>query len=111
MRNAHTGSVTPFVAAIIALCGVMAAAITEAGMRFVIAERAAIVAEAAALAGIHGGEQAATVVAQRNGGTLGNVFDTRNRDGRFSATIVLDDHHATATAADSWAPSTPTLEP
>jgi hypothetical protein len=111
VHNTHPGSVTPLVAAIIALCGVMAMAIAEAGTRIVADERASIVAESAALAGIHGGEQAARVVAQRNGGVLERVVDTRNRDGRFAATIIVDDRHATATAADSWAPVTPTLEP
>jgi hypothetical protein len=89
----------------------MAIAIGNVGDRLVIAERARIIAEAAALAGVHGGARAAETVAHRNAGALVDVADTRDTDGRFTATASFGDHRATANAADSWAPSTPTLEP
>lgn len=111
MDRAHEGSVTPLVAVIVALCAMLAVAIGEVGERLVIAERTRIVAEASALAGVHGGARAAETVAHRNAGALVDVADTRDTDGRFAATVSFGDQRATATAADSWAPSTPTLEP
>lgn len=89
----------------------MTVAIGEVGDRLVIAERARIIAEAAALAGIHGGTLAAETVAHRNAGALVDVADTRNTDGRFAVTVSFGDRRAAATAADTWVPSTPTLEP
>ena len=111
MARSHDGSITPLVAVIVALSASMAVAIGEVGDRLVDDERARIAAEAAALAGVHGGVSSAHVVAQRNGGALVDAIDTREADGRFTATVSVDDRRARSTAADSWAPSTPTLEP
>lgn len=111
MGRAHEGSVTPLVAVIVALCTSMIVAFGKVGDRLVVTERTRIIAEATALAGIHGGTRAAETVAHRNAGELVDVADTRDTDGRFTATVSFGDHRAAATAVDTWAPSTPTLEP
>jgi hypothetical protein len=111
VRHAHDGSITPLVAVILALCASMAVAVGQVGERLVIDERARIVAEAASLAGIYGGIDAAERVARRNDGIVVAFVDSRDRDGKFQTTVSFSDRRAMATAVDTWTSPTPTLEP
>lgn len=111
MAQADDGSITPLFAVVMGCAALLMAAIGNVGEHMVNEHRARIVADAAALAGIYGGDDAATLLAQRNGGTVVDTIDTRNDDGRFGATVTVGRHHATAWAVDTWAPTTSTLEP
>lgn len=109
MSGPDHGSATPLVVALLALATVAGATIVS-GVRGVIeGERAAIAADAAALAGVLGGERLARSAAGANGATVVSTIDTTARDGRFEVRVRLGARAATAVAADSWFPSAPTL--
>jgi hypothetical protein len=111
VRHAHDGSITPLVAFVLATCASLAIAVGRVGERLVMDERARIVAEAASLAGIYGGIDAAERVARRNEGIVVSFVDSRDRDGRFQTTVSFSDRRAMATAVDTWTSLTSTLEP
>jgi len=102
-------SATPFVVVLLAL-STMAGAVISTGVRGVIdAERAVVAADAAALAGVLGGDGLARSAADANGAALVEVSDTTARDGRFTARVRVGTREAFAAAADSWFPTAPTL--
>ena len=111
MAQADDGSVTPLFAVVMGCSVLLMFTVATVGQQLVDEHRARIAADAAALAGIYGGDSAATLLAQRNGGTIVETIDTRADNGRFGATVTIGRHRATAWAVDTWVPTTPTLEP
>ena len=71
--------------------------------------RAQIVADAAALGAVYGGESAAREIASRNGAQV--VSSTTQDDGVQSVRVRVGRQYATAHARDSWAQQLPTMSP
>jgi hypothetical protein len=111
VTRAEDGSITPLIAVVIGCCTLIAFATATTGVHLVNEHRTRIIADAAALAGIYGGSDSAVLIAHHNGGKVIEAVDTRNIDGRFTVTVTLKRHSATAHAVDTWALTTSTLEP
>ena len=111
MARAEDGSITPLIAVILACGALLAVTVARIGEGLVGEYRAQLVADASALAGIYGGEEAANQVAQHNGGVVINVDDSRDTNSRFATTVTVNRYRATAEAVDTWTPITSTLTP
>ncbi len=111
MTRAENGSITPLIAVAMGCCALLMVAIGNVGEQMVNEQRARITADAAALAGIYGGEEAAARLAQHNGGSIVEVMDAHDDDVLFGVVVTVGRHRATAWAVDTWAPPTSTLEP
>ena len=73
--------------------------------------RSQIAADATALAGIYGGVEHATNVAEANLATPALFTDNRNTNGTFTAVVAIGAANASAQAFDQWAPALPTMNP
>ncbi len=73
--------------------------------------RSQIAADATALAGIYGGVEHATNVAEANLATPASFTDNRNTNGTFTAVVTIGVASASAQAFDQWAPALPTMNP
>ena len=71
--------------------------------------RAQIVADAAALGAVYGGESAAREIALRNGAQV--VSSTTQDNGVQSVQVRVGRQYVTANARDSWAQVLPTMSP
>ena len=71
--------------------------------------KAQIVADAAALGAVYGGESAAREIALRNGAQV--VSSTTQDNGVQSVRVRVGHQYATANARDSWAQVLPTMTP
>ena len=73
--------------------------------------RSQIAADATALAGIYGGVEHATDIAESNLATPAAFTDNRNTNGTFTAVVTIGAANASAQAFDQWAPVLPTMNP
>ena len=73
--------------------------------------RSQIAADATALAGIYGGVEHATDIAEANLATPASFTDNRNTNGTFTAVVTIGAANASAQAFDQWAPVLPTMNP
>jgi hypothetical protein len=73
--------------------------------------RSQIAADATALAGIYGGVEHATDIAEANHATPASFTDNRNTNGTFTAVVTIGAANASAQAFDQWAPVLPTMSP
>jgi hypothetical protein len=73
--------------------------------------RSQIAADATALAGIYGGVEHATDIAEANLATPASFTDNRNTNGTFTAVVTIGAASASAQAFDQWAPVLPTMNP
>ena len=73
--------------------------------------RSQIAADATALAGIYGGVEHATDIAEANLATPASFTDNRNTNGTFTAVVTIGAASASAQAFDQWAPALPTMDP
>ena len=73
--------------------------------------RSQIAADATALAGIYGGVEHATDIAEANLATPALFTDNRNTNGTFTAVVTIGAANASAQAFDQWAPVLPTMNP
>ena len=73
--------------------------------------RSQIAADATALAGIYGGVEHATSIAEANLATSVSFTDNRNTNGTFTAVVAIGAANASAQAFDQWAPVLPTMNP
>ena len=73
--------------------------------------RSQIAADATALAGIYGGVEHATNVAEANLATPASFTDNRHSNGTFTAVVAIGAASASAQAFDQWAPALPTMNP
>ncbi len=108
MADAEDGSITPLLAVGMACCVLLSGFVAAAGDRLVKQQRAQIIADASALAAIYGGISSAERVAQTNGAQIVD-FDEYNNE--VAVTVLFASQSAAAQAVDTWAPTSPTLEP
>ena len=80
-------------------------------VQLVNSARSQIAADATALAGIYGGVEHATNVAEANLATPALFTDNRNTNGTFTAVVTIGAANASAQAFDQWAPVLPTMNP
>ena len=73
--------------------------------------RSQIAADATALAGIYGGVEHATNIAEANLATSVSFTDNRHTNGTFTAVVAIGAANASAQAFDQWAPALPTMIP
>jgi hypothetical protein len=73
--------------------------------------RSQIAADATALAGIYGGVERATHIAQANLGTPVTLRDGRETNSTFTAVVSIGASSASAQAFDQWALVLPTMNP
>lgn len=94
------GQAVPLVLAVVALAVVVTVAVAELGGNVVDAGRARTAADAAALAGVEGGESAAQRLAAENGATLVSFASSGPPDA-VTVTVTVRVGRVTATAAAS----------
>ena len=80
-------------------------------VQLVNSARSQIAADATALAGIYGGVEHATNVAEANLATPASFTDNRLANGTFTAVVTIGVASASAQAFDQWAPALPTMNP
>lgn len=91
---------------VLALTGVAAAlsmVVAHTGALLVDEARAQVAADAAALAGVYGGESTAWRVADMNGAWMVWSLDDRRTSGEFAVRVQVGRVVRGATAVDSWA--------
>jgi Flp pilus assembly protein TadG len=85
----------------VALCGAVALGITAMSQRMIESSQAQVAADAAALAGVTGGERAATRLAQANGAELISYRHEQGDRGAIVTVVVgIGARRATASASD-----------
>jgi hypothetical protein len=102
--NDARGQAVPLVGAVVVLAVVVTMAIAELGGSVVDAGRARTAADAAALAGVTGGEQAAARLAAEHGGELVS-WRSSGPPAAVTVMVTVRVGEATATAAASNRPS------
>jgi len=109
VRPSDDGSVVVIVALLLATTTLLASVLAIGARGVIDSERAAIAADAAALAGILQGESFARIAAESNGATSIVVVDDTVESGTFGVRVRVGRSEASATAADRWFPPLPTL--
>lgn len=101
--TADRGSAAVTVLAVVGSAAALSMAVARAGVLMVDEARAQVAADAAALAGVYGGEPMARRVADMNGARMVRSTDDLRTAGEFAVQVQVGRIVRGATAVDSWA--------
>lgn len=101
--TADRGSAAVTVLAVVGIAAALSMAVARAGVLMVDEARAQVAADAAALAGVYGGEPLARRVAAMNGARMVRSTDDLRTAGEFAVQVQVGRIVRGATAVDSWA--------
>lgn len=107
--TAEHGSAAVTVLALTGIAAALSMAVARAGALMVDEARAQVAADAAALAGVYGGEPMARRVADMNGARMVRSTDDLRTAGEFAVQVQVGRIVRGATAVDSWAQSRRTI--
>lgn len=98
-RGDQRGQVLPFLAIVMVMVVALTIMVVRLGGQIDQRARAQTAADAAALAGAGGGEDAARIIATRNGAQMESFV---SRNGEVEVVVRVDDRRASARARRSW---------
>jgi len=100
--TAERGSAAVLVLALTGVAASLAFVVARAGAALVAEARAEVAADAAALAGVHGGAPMARRIAGLNGAAFVSATDDTGRGGEFAVAVRVAGVVREAAAVDSW---------
>ena len=100
-QRSDVGQAVLLMVAVVACCGLLAVAVGTLGVALRERQQARTAADAAALAGVEGGEQRAAALAAANGGVLTD-FERVAAGSGWTVTVSVSPERVAVTSSSEW---------